>query len=473
MKYLKQFIFFIFLLILFFHSFSQETHKLVLPDTTYTITDPDWELILAASTGDTNKVLALLEIDANVNYATLYEGITPLMYAAQNGYIRTVEILIDSGANVNAMPNNGISALLGACIAGHVYVVDTLILNGAKINTQNYDGITPLMYASAFDDSVMVGMLLFYKAKVNLKDDDGNTALHYSVFYNNLAITEKLINFGASIDQPDNEGFTPILIAAQNGYPDQLDWLISSGADINTRTNDSLSALSLAIINKQYETVNYLCDHGSNINASISNQLNELSLARLYGDREMVNLMEAKGAEKNNKLWFNKMILGFVMNGNVDDFMLGFHLSLLEAKYGLVFQTGYITRPGVRSVLYEHDSETYYQFWEKRSCMNLGLQKQFILSRKLQNENTGAFVGLKACYTYGNFRGSNRKPDDQVIPVPQAGFFYNYKQLNMALNYEYMKIKNTNISGHRINFTIGVNINLSKTKIRLKQEPDL
>jgi len=473
MKKLKELIFIVFLLILFFHSFSQETQKLILPDTTYIITDPDWELILAASEGDTSKVLALLELGANVNYNTLYEGITPLMYAAQNGRLRTVEILIDSGANVNTIPHNGISALLGACIAGHVYVADTLILNGANVNTQNYNGVSPLMYAAAFDDLVMVDMLLFYKAKVDLKDDEGNTALHYGVYFDNLSVTEQLIGYGATIDQSENSGFTPLLIAAQNGHIDHLDRLITNGADITARTDDSLTALSLSIINKQYETVNYLCKNGVDINASISQRLNELSLAQVSGEKDMVNLLKEKGAEKNNKPWINKLVLGILVNGNPKDFMLGFHVSLLESKYGVVLQSGYKTRPWVRSVLYERDNTFYYQFWEKRSCVHLGVQKQIILSRKSINKNLGAFVGLNATYTYGNFRGSDKKPDDGIIPVAQVGFFYNNKRLNLGLNYEYMQLKNTNISGHRINFTLGININLSKTRIRLKQEPDL
>jgi len=95
--------------------FSQKKSTIILPDTTYEISDPDYELLLTASKGDTSKLIALLEIGADVNYET-YEGVTALMYATQNGHLRTVEILIDSGANINAIPDNHIDALLEACI---------------------------------------------------------------------------------------------------------------------------------------------------------------------------------------------------------------------------------------------------------------------------------------------------------------------------------------------------------------------
>ena len=92
---------------------AQITNALLSGDTTYYFTDKDFELIIAASEGDTNKLFAFLEIGADVN-TTTYEGVTPLMFAAQNGHLRSVEILIDSGAIVNKKPDNMIDALLGA-----------------------------------------------------------------------------------------------------------------------------------------------------------------------------------------------------------------------------------------------------------------------------------------------------------------------------------------------------------------------
>ncbi len=174
-------------------------YEFTIADSSYIVEDPDFELLLASAKGDTSKVKALLSIGAEVNHSQPYEGITPLMFAAENGHLRTVEILIDSGANVNAMPYSGIDALLSACIAGHIFVVDTLILNGANINTQNYNGQTPLIYAAAYDDEIMTDVLVFYNADLNKEDYDGNTPLIYSVFYGNINIIITLLENGADI----------------------------------------------------------------------------------------------------------------------------------------------------------------------------------------------------------------------------------------------------------------------------------
>ncbi len=468
----NKFILLLFVLLFSNISIAQDTNLLILPDTTYKISDPDFELLMAASQGDTSKVIALLEIGTDVNTKT-YDGVTPLMYAAQNGHLRTVEILIDSGAIVNALPYNQVSALLGACIAGHIMVADTLILNGADVNTKNPDQITPLMYTAAFNNVVLTDVLIFYGANMNQKDLHGNTALQYAVYYNNIEITELLLNYGASIDTADNNGFTPLMVAAQNGYPQHVDYLIHKGANIETKNENNLTALSLAIINRHYEIARLLLDSGANANHSISKARNQMSIAMEFGGKHYRQLLAEYGANKNPKPRIDKLLIRADFNGNINDFMTGGNICLNESKYGLQLQLGYKTRPWVRSVLYEVDEKTFYQFWEKRSCANLGLDKLFVLQRSFRNNYGGIVIGVNGVYTYGNFRGSNKKPENRFLVVPEAGFFWNYKKLSLKLNYEYIKLKNTKVSPHRINLSVGFIINIAKDKIKLKKEPEL
>ncbi|OQX81037.1 MAG: hypothetical protein B6D61_01190 [Bacteroidetes bacterium 4484_249] len=451
--------------------FSQGKNLIILPDTTYEISDPDFELLLTASEGDTTKLKALLEIGADINYST-YDGVTPLMYAAQNGHLRTIEILIDSGAKINAMPENRVSALLGACIAGYVYVADTLILNGANVNTQNFDGVTPLMYAAAYNDTIMADMLLFYNAKTEQQDFYGNTALLYSVYYGNFELTGLLTNHGANIECADNNGFTPLMVASQNEHIEIVKYLIQNGANIDTTNRAGLNALSYAIINGNYELTNYLLENGANARYSISKSRNQLGLAREFGRQNISSLLIEYGAEKNSKPQIDKLTIGIDLNGNRNDFMLGGNISLIESKYGVQLQLGYKTRLSVKSVMYESNSNIYYQFWELRSCVHFGLDKMFVLLRPSVNSFGGAFVGINGTYTYGSFRGSDRKPDDKFLMEPKAGIFLNSNNFILKLNYEYMKLTNSKVSPHRFNFTIGFIINFSKNKIIIKKEPE-
>lgn len=460
-------------ILVFFHLsgiYAQTTNALISGDTTYYYTDKNFELLLAASEGDTNKLLAFLEIGANVN-TTTYDDVTPLMFAAQNGRLRSVEILIDSGAKINTKPYNRVDALLGACIAGHVTVADTLILNGANVNTHDLNGVTPLMYASAFHYPVMMDMLLFYKAKVNQADNMGNSALTYSTYYNSIKLVFVLILKGANVNHDDKEGFTAFMIAAQNGNIDILELLRKNGANINKVNLNNLDALSLAILGKHDLVVEYLVANGMDINHKIQNKLNQYDLAGLYGNKRSLILLKQAGATPNLKTWIDKFYINPAISFNSQDVLLGAHGGIIDSKSNIHLELGYKTRPWVRSVLYEVEENIYYQFWEKRSLFHVGIDKSFKIKDLPFYENLGLFAGINFGYTYGSFRGSNKKPDDQLILVPKAGLFYHYKAFNFKINYEYLKFKNSSVSPHRIGLSMGLMINLMKNRIKLKQEP--
>jgi ankyrin repeat domain-containing protein 17 len=64
-------------------------------------------------------------------------GNTPLMYACAGGHLDVVEILLQSGANVEDHNENGHTPLMEAASAGYVNVAKVLLENGAGINTHS------------------------------------------------------------------------------------------------------------------------------------------------------------------------------------------------------------------------------------------------------------------------------------------------------------------------------------------------
>lgn len=450
---------------------AQNDDKITGADTSQILPDPNMELMLASIEGDTAKVLAWIEKGADVNCKSSYEGVTPLMYAAQNGHLETVRILLHHGANENALPENHVSALLGACMAGHIFIADTLILSGANVNTKNLDGITPLMIAAANNDSIMADMLIFYKADLDIKDLQGNTSLHYATYYGSSGVSELLIEKQAKINVADNKGFTPLMIAAQKGYSYLADLYIQYGAVVDTVNENNLTALSFAIINGHLETAELLIQNGANANHKISGTRNQYTLAQEFADNEMQQLLQLNGASNLPAPFIDRVMVNLDLNGNFDDFMIGGTLGFASTKYGIEFQAGYKTRTGVRTILYEINPATYYQFWESRSVIHVGANKLFSVFKKTVRKKSGVFAGLNVAYTYGNFRGSERKPEDAFLLVPKAGIFWSSQSFNVKLNYEYMNLRNPNVSRNRINLSFGFNINSGKGKIALKEEP--
>lgn len=115
-------------------------------------------LLRAARAGDVEATRLLLQHGANPHLANV-NGVTPLMAAAglanneidtrgkfktQAQASATIELLVKSGADINARDNRGQTALHGAALWGWNDVVKTLAANKADLTVKDNKGMTPL-----------------------------------------------------------------------------------------------------------------------------------------------------------------------------------------------------------------------------------------------------------------------------------------------------------------------------------------
>ncbi len=134
----------------------------------------------AALRGLSIWVSVLLENGAHVN-AVDQDGDTPLHDAACNGHEDAVDALLaKDGVNVNAADTDGNTPLHVAVRLGHVGVVNALLAkNGVDVNAADSDGNTPLHYAACYGHKDMVNAFLEKKGvKVNAAAKHGDTPLH-------------------------------------------------------------------------------------------------------------------------------------------------------------------------------------------------------------------------------------------------------------------------------------------------------
>ncbi len=71
-----------------------------------------------------------------------------------------IQFLIDSGADVNVLTDNGMTSLMYASRNRNPEVVQLLIDNGADVNAKDDDRWTPLMFASGYNSSPEVIQIL-------------------------------------------------------------------------------------------------------------------------------------------------------------------------------------------------------------------------------------------------------------------------------------------------------------------------
>ena len=96
-------------------------------------------------------------------------GFTPLMFAARHGYSKCVEALLNVGANVNAIDQDGNTALIKAA-GGHKECVSFLIQAGADVNIPNQKNCTPVMSSAGRGDEESLRLLIVAGAHLDCRD---------------------------------------------------------------------------------------------------------------------------------------------------------------------------------------------------------------------------------------------------------------------------------------------------------------
>ena len=121
-----------------------------------------------------NALLDAPKIDINVSNAL---GESPLMLAALKGQLELAGKMVKKGADVN---KTGWTPLHYAASNGHVEVIKLLLENHAYIDAESPNGSTPLMMASMYGNPQSVRFLLDEGADPLLKNQIGLTALQFA-----------------------------------------------------------------------------------------------------------------------------------------------------------------------------------------------------------------------------------------------------------------------------------------------------
>ena len=264
---------------------------------------PEGETVLmtAARKGNAEAVRLLLSQGAAVDRHENWKGQTALMWAAAGNHADAARILIEHGAALNArsaavtpevkrpangnlvseQPKGSLTPLLFAAREGALAGVRVLVKAGAELNLAEPDGITPLIMAIINGHYDVAGFLLEAGADPNLADLWGRTALYAAVDMHTLEpsttrpapkdvnalsgldIARLALSKGAAPDPrlkaatpgrgiPDGPdpllraGTTPFVRAAKTGDVAAMRLLLEHGADPKAATEQGVTALMAA-----------------------------------------------------------------------------------------------------------------------------------------------------------------------------------------------------------------------------------
>ena len=186
----------------------------------------------ASYKGHNDAVLALLSSDHNDSKMVdkKVDNKTPLHAAYYGGQLKTMELLLDKGAEVNAMGASDNTLLHCASLDGRLDVVELLLKNEADVNAKNNNGWIPLHRAALRGRLNVAEHLLNFKAwneydespkvlvDVNAQNYNQNTPLHVASITGKLQMVELLLRHNAERQIKGEHEWTALEAANKSRY---------------------------------------------------------------------------------------------------------------------------------------------------------------------------------------------------------------------------------------------------------------
>jgi ankyrin repeat protein len=213
-----------------------------------------WTPLFLAST----KVMQLL-VDKGANVNAVNRGkSTSLHYECSNGRAEGVKILLDNGADANFISRKE-TPLFVACKNQTVAVVKVLLehKNGANPNIN-----TPLYLACWQGNVEIIKLLIKWKADVNCITEYGDAPIH--AMCHDAVITEILLSNGADVNLIHaKNGKTALCYACEKGKTEVIKILLKNKANPQIADNNGKFPLCYAYENGATEIIELLLDNGA------------------------------------------------------------------------------------------------------------------------------------------------------------------------------------------------------------------
>ncbi|XP_060518374.1 putative ankyrin repeat protein RF_0381 isoform X2 [Cylas formicarius] len=226
-------------------------------------------LHMAAANGDSEMVRCLLCRGASVNVYGGRQRQTALHVAVRGGHMAVINLLLESGSDINALDVEEKSVLTLSVRQGCEEVVKILVTNGARVNHEEPGGLTPLRLAVWSNNAAVVKILLNAGARII----HSHHLLHNAISNNNFKVVKLLIEAGTALNVRDEHGYTPLMLACSRKNLSIIRLLLSKGADINAMSHiDGRTALHVCVQDVRvpaniYDLLELLINHGANMNA--------------------------------------------------------------------------------------------------------------------------------------------------------------------------------------------------------------
>ena len=195
-----------------------------------------WTPLLYAVKHSNNRSIIELLLDSGADIeARNDKGGTPLLIAVAEGKLEIAALLLNRGADIEAKTNEGFTALMSAVTVGNSSLLQLLLTKGANTEERDYQGIAALHHAVLWCDEdlgreAVIGILLMGGSDSETRTENGYTALHLAAAQKSRAVS-LLVAGGADLEAKSYDGYTPLQLAVVVGNSDSARALVVAGAE--------------------------------------------------------------------------------------------------------------------------------------------------------------------------------------------------------------------------------------------------
>ena len=293
----------------------------------------------------------LLQSGGDVNQQTK-EQWTPLHFSSYNGKPEITQVLLDHGANVDAVDNLGRTPLHDVSRGKYdskeagIGVARLLLQYGGDVNQQTKGQWTPSHFASYNGKPEITQVLLDHGAKVDAVDNLGRTPLHnvsrgkYDSNEAGISVAQLLLRRGGNVNRQSKYQRTPLHFASYNGKLDIAQVLLDHGAKVGAV--DALGRTPLHNVSRgefDYKeagisVARLLLQCGGDVNQQAKNQWTPLHFASHNGKPEITQVLLDHGAKVGTVTNWSYSALHEVSVGVYDSEEAGTSVAQLLLEHG-------------------------------------------------------------------------------------------------------------------------------------------
>jgi|GEM_PF-3632087 len=266
----------------------------------------------AADSGKNKNIKLLVKSGADVNFSisTGDHQVTPIFFSVGSNNIKTTQLLIHLGCDINYQTKAGITPLIKSMQSGRKEIFDLLIAKGASIGTtseslhrliieclKNPLFVQKLKLTDVIDVRLYQLSIVLDKAKranIGAFLNSQENPIHYAAANESVEVIQLLHDFGYDVNGTNKYNQTPLF---NTRLLKNAQKLLALGANVNKVSEFGETPLHKAAgIYKKHKLVELYLNEGAMINAKMNNGDTPLDLAIAQSrNSEIIATLKAYG----------------------------------------------------------------------------------------------------------------------------------------------------------------------------------